>query len=135
MGLHVPGSAAGEGTLGSDRTRAGGRPGDPPQAGQSVMAKHTAFVTLALVLLTGTVSRAQLRGVKADLTPVVESTGVHAGTDVRAAVQVRLPEGFHVQSNKPRDASLIPTVLTIDAPAGVTVEEIVFPPSTDLAQE
>ena len=39
----------------------------------------------------------------------------------------RLPDGFHVQSNKPRDPLLIPTELTVDAPAGVTVEEVVFP--------
>ena len=45
-----------------------------------------------------------------------------------------LPEGLHTQSNKPRDPLLIPTELTIDAPAGVTVTEIVFPPSTDLKQ-
>ena len=50
-------------------------------------------------------------------------------------MQVSLPEAFHIQSNKPRDPALIPTVLTIDAPAGVTVEEIVFPPSIDLKQD
>ena len=36
--------------------------------------------------------------------------------------KVSLPEGLHTQSNKPRDPLLIPTELTIDAPAGVTVE-------------
>jgi len=87
----------------------------------------------ALVTLAG-VAHAQLRAVQAEITPIVESNGVHAGTTVRTALQVRLPKGFHVQSNKPRDPSLIPTVLTIDAPAGVSVAEIVFPPPTDLAQ-
>jgi thiol:disulfide interchange protein DsbD len=53
---------------------------------------------------------------------------------VRAALRVSLPEGLHTQSNKPRDPLLIPTVLTIDGPAGVTVTEVVFPPSTDLKQ-
>jgi thioredoxin:protein disulfide reductase len=53
---------------------------------------------------------------------------------VRAALQISLPDGFHVQSNQPRDPSLIPTVLSIDAPAGVTVQEVVFPPTTDLKQ-
>jgi thiol:disulfide interchange protein DsbD len=68
------------------------------------------------------------------LTPIVESDGVHAGQSVRAVLQLHLPKGFHVQSNKPRDPSLIPTVLTVDVPAGVTVSEIVFPPATDLQQ-
>ncbi len=45
-----------------------------------------------------------------------------------------LPEGLHTQSNKPRDETLIPTELTIDAPPGVTVKEIVWPPATDLNQ-
>ena len=46
-----------------------------------------------------------------------------------------MPEGLHVQSDKPRDPSLIPTVLTIDAPAGVKVTQLVFPHPTDFAQE
>src|SRR6185295_3142120 len=36
--------------------------------------------------------------------------------------------------NKPRDPAFIPTVLTVDAPASISVEELVFPPSTDLKQ-
>jgi cytochrome c biogenesis protein CcdA/thiol-disulfide isomerase/thioredoxin len=48
---------------------------------------------------------------------------------------VALPEGLHTQSNKPRDATLIPTVLTIDAPQGVTIDEVVYPKTTDLKQE
>ena len=57
------------------------------------------------------------------------------GGPVRLALKVSLPEGLHTQSNKPRDATLIPTVLTIDAPAGVTVDEIVYPAAVDLKQE
>ncbi|HWF84301.1 MAG TPA: protein-disulfide reductase DsbD domain-containing protein, partial [Vicinamibacterales bacterium] len=53
---------------------------------------------------------------------------------MRLALKVSLPEGLHTQSNKPRDPTLIPTVLTIDAHPGVTIDEIVFPPSTDLKQ-
>jgi len=74
---------------------------------------------------------AQLRGVKADVVPFVGSDGVHAGADARAALWITLPEGFHVQSNKPRDPLLIPTELAIDAPAGVTVAEVVFPAPVD----
>jgi cytochrome c biogenesis protein CcdA len=77
---------------------------------------------------------AQLRGVKADVVPLVDTDGVHAGTDVRGALQITLPERFHVQSNKPRDPLLIPTELAIDAPAGVTVAELVFPATVDFKQ-
>ena len=86
------------------------------------------------LVLTAAVSHAQPGRPKAEVTPLVERPGVHAGEPVRLALRVSLPEGLHTQSNKPRDPTLIPTALTIDAPAGVTVTEIVFPPSTDLKQ-
>ena len=80
------------------------------------------------------IGHAQLRGIAAALTPVVGSDGAHAGTEVRAALRVALPEGFHVQSDQPRDPSLIPTVLSVDPPAGVTLLEVVYPAPTDLPQ-
>ena len=66
--------------------------------------------------------------------PLTEHTSTSAGDTARVALNISLPEGLHTQSNKPRDPLLIPTELTIDAPAGVTVTEIVWPPSTDLKQ-
>jgi thiol:disulfide interchange protein DsbD len=90
------------------------------------------FAALLFALAwAGGVAHAQLRGVTAEVTPVVGSDGVHPGTEVRAALQVALPEGFHVQSDKPRDPSLIPTVLTIEPPAGVSVVELLYPSPTD----
>ena len=77
---------------------------------------------------------AQVRRPRADVTPLVAADSVHAGGPVRVALKVSLPEGLHTQSNKPRDENLIPTVLTVDAPAGVTVDEIVWPPAQDLNQ-
>ena len=74
---------------------------------------------------------AQMRRPRADVTPLVETESVAAGSPVRVALKVSLPEGLHTQSNKPRDPLLIPTEITIDTPPGVTVEEIVWPPSTD----
>ena len=81
------------------------------------------------------VGRAQIAAPPtAGVTPLLETDGVQAGTTVRAALQVSLPEGLHVQSNRPRDPNLIPTVLTIDAPAGVSATELVFPAPIDLKQ-
>jgi len=59
---------------------------------------------------------------------------VAAGQTIRAALQVALPDGFHVQSDKPRDPTLIPTVLTVNPPEGVRVTEIVFPTPVELKQ-
>jgi thioredoxin:protein disulfide reductase len=91
------------------------------------------IATLALLLVSPQIAVAQLRGIKAELTPLVESDAA-AGSPVRAALQVRIPERFHVQSDAPRDPTLIPTVLTVDAPEGVTVGEVVFPAATEFNQ-
>jgi len=80
-------------------------------------------------------AHAQLQRIKADLTPVLEADGAHAGDVVRGALSVSLPDGFHVQSNKPRDPLLIATELAIEAPDGVTVKELVFPAPVDLKQQ
>ena len=88
---------------------------------------------LALVLLTSVSGYAQVTRPRAELTPFVEGPA-RAGSSVRLALKVSLPEGLHTQSNRPREEAFIPTVLRVDAPAGMTVEEIVWPPATDLAQ-
>jgi hypothetical protein len=93
---------------------------------------------LALVLLglssTATMPHAQVRPLKAEVTPVVETDAIRPGSIVRLALKVRLPENVHVQSDKPRDPSLIATVLTVEPPKGITVGGITYPPATDLKQ-
>ena len=56
---------------------------------------------LALVLLSAAVPHAQLRGVKATVTPLVSAAAAHPGDRVRLALTVSLPAEFHVQSNAP----------------------------------
>ena len=88
-------------------------------------------ILVALLGVWPTENRAQLMRIRADLTPLVERDGVVAGTEVRAALEVKLPDGFHVQSDAPRDPALIPTVFTLEPPAGVSFAEIVYPTPTD----
>jgi DsbC/DsbD-like thiol-disulfide interchange protein len=90
--------------------------------------------TVALLLLGATAVTAQPGPPKAQATPLVETDGVHAGSSARVALRVRLPEGVHVQADRPRDPSLIPTILALEPPAGITVAEIVYPEPTDLKQ-
>jgi cytochrome c biogenesis protein CcdA/thiol-disulfide isomerase/thioredoxin/DsbC/DsbD-like thiol-disulfide interchange protein len=77
---------------------------------------------------------------KAELTPLVETEAVTPGSEIHVALKVQLPEGYHMNSNKPRDPMLIPVVLSVpptadqQLPAGITVSEIVFPTPTDLKQ-
>lgn len=94
------------------------------------MRRYLLLLTAAWLGLAG-VAAAQLRGVKADVSPIVEADRARSGTDTRVALQVTLPDGYHVQSDKPRDPNLIPTVLTVDVPEGVTVAEIVYPPTVE----
>ena len=82
------------------------------------------LLVLALIVLGPVALDAQPARPRADVTPLVEGPA-RPGSRVRAALKVTVPEGLHTQSNKPRDPLLIPTSLTIDAPAGVTVDEIV----------
>jgi thiol:disulfide interchange protein len=87
------------------------------------------------LVLPAAASLAQGRPPRAEVWPVVERDSVPAGTSARVALRVLLPEKLHANSNKPRDPSLIPTVLTMTPPAGVTVEEIVYPEASDLVQK
>ena len=93
-----------------------------------VTVMRRSLLVLAFVLLAAGVARAQFRGVTAALAPVVAQPAAHAGDRVRVAVTVTLPPEFHVQSNTPRDPSLIPTVLTLE---GAEVVEVVYPPARD----
>jgi cytochrome c biogenesis protein CcdA/thiol-disulfide isomerase/thioredoxin len=95
-----------------------------------------AILLAGLVLLAAAApARGQTRPPEATVTPFVEASGVRPGSPIRVALMVALPEGLHVQSDKPRDPSLIPTVLTIEPPSGVKVTQLVFPHPTDFAQE
>jgi thiol:disulfide interchange protein DsbD len=91
------------------------------------------LVVLALAVLSTVPVTAQPSRPRADVTALVEGSA-HPGATVRVALKVALPEGLHTQSNAPRDPLLIPTTLSINAPAGVTVAEIVWPPAIDLHQ-
>lgn len=49
------------------------------------------------------------------------------GRTVQAAVVVDIPQGYHVNANKPLGKYAVPTVLRIDAPGGVRIGPIVYP--------
>ena len=103
--------------------------------------RTSARLAVALLLLLSPAPLvAQRAPAPADIVPIVETETVAPGSDVHVALQVTLPEGFHMNSNKPRDPLLIPVVLSIPGPkqqplpAGVSVTELVFPEARDLDQ-
>ena len=71
------------------------------------------FAVTVFVLGVAT-SHAQVRIPRAEVTPLAGADAAAAGEPARLALQVTLPEGFHVNANKPRDPSLIPIVLTVE---------------------
>jgi DsbC/DsbD-like thiol-disulfide interchange protein len=95
------------------------------------MRRQTAFV-LAGLLLTGGLPSAQTRRPTAEVAVRVETRAPRQGGTIRLVAHVRLPQGLHVQSNKPRDPDLIPTDLTVTPPKGATVIDVVYPKASDL---
>jgi thioredoxin:protein disulfide reductase len=92
--------------------------------------------TLVILASFAWTASAQLRRPRAAVAPVVESEAVHAGSTTRVALRVTLPDkSLHVQSDRPRDPSFIPTVFTIEPPAGVALDGVAYPPATELKQE
>ena len=52
---------------------------------------------------------------------------VKKGRVVRATVVMDIPNGLHVQSNKPLDKFLVPTKLDVETPSGMKVGPISYP--------
>jgi len=84
-------------------------------------------LTLSLALGVAALAAAQPGRIQVDVAPVVESDAVVPGEPVRAAVQVRLQHGFHVNSNEPLEEYLIPTSLQFAPLEGVDVEGLAYP--------
>jgi thiol:disulfide interchange protein DsbD len=53
---------------------------------------------------------------------------VLAGGTLKAAIILHIKEGWHINSNKPRDEFLIPTEIELSVQNGVSAGELIFPP-------
>lgn len=90
---------------------------------------------IGCLVLASVSAAAQANRPRAEVTPVVGTAQPKAGAPLALSLKVVLPKDVHVQANKPRDPSLIPTILTLTAPDGVTVGEISYPVPSELAQK
>jgi len=125
----------GQGTVWQTRRPAAGA--SPPFGRTKNRYMRAVSVLFAIFLALAAVPTelgAQIRRPAAELAAVVESDGVRPGSSTRVALVVRLPEGLHVQSDRPRDPALIPTLLSIDPPDGVAVTHLTYPVPTDFEQ-
>lgn len=71
----------------------------------------------------------------AELAVSPASVDVQPGGSARVAISVRLPEGFHMNSDKPRDENLIPITVAMEAVPTVASAQVAFPAAVDLKQE
>lgn len=62
-------------------------------------------------------------GVSGSLSP----NKVRKGGTIQGTIVLDIPNGYHVNSNKPLERFLIPTQLKIEGPAGVRVGPILYP--------
>src|SRR5688572_20767743 len=65
----------------------------------------------------------------------VSESIVYAGVSNRVEISVNVKEGYHIQANKVRDESLIPTTLEIKANEFLTVSKTEFPLSKQFKLE
>jgi Thiol:disulfide interchange protein DsbD, N-terminal len=77
---------------------------------------------------------AQPKRPRVELTTAIAPAPAGENASVRLLLNVRLPADVHVQSDKPRDPSLVPTVLTVKPPEGLELDRIVYPRAVDLVQ-
>ncbi len=57
----------------------------------------------------------------------VSGDNVRRGRSAQAVVEMNIPAGFHVNSNRPLEKFLIPTKLEIEAPDGVRLSAVIYP--------
>ena len=88
----------------------------------------------AVVLLSGLTSPIAAQPPDVTINQVAETDAVHPGTTAHMALEVSLDPGFHVNSNTPLDEFLIPTVLMVDPPAGISLDGVAFPEAILLEQ-
>lgn len=66
---------------------------------------------------------------------LLSTDGPHAGDTLRIAARVTLDEGWHVNAHEPLDKFLIPTILELKPPEGMTLREMVYPEPEPIALE
>jgi thiol:disulfide interchange protein DsbD len=92
------------------------------------------FNLTIFLLLFYTISSFAQFGVRTDLISVETYQSfdkVYPGTEFKVAVEVKVAEGWHINSDKPYDEYLIPTSLTIVENSNFKVKKVVYPEPHD----
>lgn len=92
------------------------------------------FNLTIFLLLFFTISSFAQFGVRTDLISIETYQSfdkVYPGTEFKVAVEVKVTEGWHINSDKPYDEYLIPTSLTIVENSNFKVKQVVYPEPHD----
>jgi cytochrome c biogenesis protein CcdA/thiol-disulfide isomerase/thioredoxin len=84
------------------------------------------------MLLFGLATSVAAQPPQVTINPVGETDAVHSGSTARVALEVTLDPGYHVNSDTPLDDSVIPTLLRLDPPDGISLEGVAFPEAIQL---
>src|SRR5215510_12117027 len=93
------------------------------------MIKHSTLLclfSLAVILLLPATLYSQ-SSADVNVSGSIAPDKVKKGRVVRATVVMDIPQGLHVQSNKPLDKYLVATKLDVETPAGMKVGPISYP--------
>ena len=93
---------------------------------------------VAFALGGSTPASAQVTRIAIDIETVGETDAARAGSTYRAALDATLSptgQGLHVNSEAPLEDFLIPTVLTLDPPAGIALDGVAWPEPILLEQQ
>jgi thiol:disulfide interchange protein DsbD len=87
------------------------------------------FSLIVLLLLPATLysKPAPQSASNVNVSGAVAPDKIKKGRSVRATVVMDIPNGLHVQSNKPLDKFLVPTKLDVETPSGMNVGPISYP--------
>jgi DsbC/DsbD-like thiol-disulfide interchange protein len=96
--------------------------------------RRRAGAVLAAIVASTALAAAQATRPRASLQPAVAEVTAAPGTGVELILNVSMPPDVHVQAHQPKDPLLIPTILTVEAPAGIGVEAIAYPSPTEFTQ-
>ena len=84
-------------------------------------------IALAGLLAAMSSAAAQPEGLEVETKWVFDADAAHPGGTIGGALKIEIPGKYHVQSDKPADEFLVPTMLTVTTPGGIAVAEIAYP--------
>lgn len=100
------------------------------------MKKYALMFWLALLTATAAAAFGQAVSVGGGGAPeivkieaAVRNSTVAPGDETALWVRARVEPGHHIQSDRPTESYIVPTELTVEAPAGIVVSGIEYPPA------